>query len=75
MIHQQENGKKTGSMYHLRNDHTTSLLLNGKVLVTGGINDRSGDVNKLCKLYDPLTGNWTKTSGMHFLRYYHIASV
>lgn len=33
------------------------------------------DVSNLCELYDPLAGNWTKTSNMHFPRCTHTASV
>jgi Galactose oxidase, central domain len=39
--------------------HTATVLNNGKVLVTGGINDNDLAV-KTCELYDPLTRKWGK---------------
>ena len=55
-----------------RNEHATSLLLNGKVLVTVGDNNSPGVT---AELYDPLTNNWMLTISMSVPRNYHIASV
>ncbi|CAF4367709.1 unnamed protein product, partial [Rotaria sordida] len=53
--------------------HTASVLVNGKVLVTGGYNS-GGSVNSP-ELYDPSTGMWTNISSMSTSRYPHTASV
>ena len=52
--------------------HTASLLLNGKVLVTGGY-----DVSffSSSELYDPSTELWTDTGDMNSARDGHTASV
>ena len=75
MIRQPKNGKKISNMHYSRCDHTASLLSNGKVLVTGGESNEGPDVTRLCELYDPLTGNWTKTGSKHIPRTGHTASV
>ena len=41
----------TGSMHQARAGHTQTLLLNGKVLVTGAAPD-----SRAAELYDPATG-------------------
>jgi N-acetylneuraminic acid mutarotase len=46
----------TGSMTTMRENHTATKLLLGRVLVVGG--DTSAE------LYDPLTGTWTATGSM-----------
>ncbi len=48
----------TGSPRTKRNNHTATLLPNGKVLVTGGNNGY--DANRP-ELYDPATGTWSPT--------------
>ncbi|CAF1454887.1 unnamed protein product [Adineta ricciae] len=55
-----------------RNEHTATLLLNGKVLVTG--EDNNSPV-VTAQLHDPLTNNWTLTASMSVPRNYHITSV
>ncbi|CAF1265012.1 unnamed protein product [Adineta steineri] len=55
-------------------EHTASVLLNGKVIVTGG-NGHSGNVLNSAELYDPSTGIWTTTSYMNNARIDHTASV
>ena len=54
---------QTGSMATARRDHTATLLLTGKVLVAGGIDER---VNFLAnvEIYDPVTGIFTATGSM-----------
>ncbi|CAF4371022.1 unnamed protein product, partial [Adineta steineri] len=61
----------TGNMSNARYQHTSSVLLNGKVLVTGGYN---GGVLNSAELYDPLIGTWTITGNMNNIRYDHTAS-
>ncbi|CAF1163060.1 unnamed protein product [Adineta steineri] len=63
----------TGNMINARDYHTASVLLNGKVLITGGYGF-NGCLNSV-ELYDSSTGTWTTTSNMTYGRYYHTASV
>ncbi|MDI1436440.1 kelch repeat-containing protein, partial [Polyangium sorediatum] len=53
-----------------RESHAASLLVNGKVLVTGGFS--VGDVaTKFAELYDPATNLWSFTGSMKDARYAH----
>jgi hypothetical protein len=56
-------------MINQRTHHTASVLLNGKVLVTGGYSN-GGNTNS-AELYDPSTGMWTTTGSMNFSRSAH----
>ncbi|CAF4447042.1 unnamed protein product, partial [Adineta steineri] len=62
----------TDDMNGARADHTASVLINGKVLVTGGTN---GTVLNSTELYDPLTGTWSVSGNMNKARFHHTASV
>jgi hypothetical protein len=59
----------TGSMIEARNSHTTTLLTDGTVLVTGGGNNIS-----TAELYEPSTGSFTQTGSMEFGRSGHTAT-
>lgn len=68
----------TSSMQRGRGLHTTTLLTNGRVLVTGGAT-RSPD--PICvggvasaELYDPAAGSFTPTGSMTSARYAHTAT-
>jgi hypothetical protein len=50
----------TGSMSTPRSGHRATLLLSGKVLVTGGGN---GTADSTAELYDPATGTFSPTTG------------
>lgn len=63
----------TGPLNDAREDHTASLLPNGKVLVTGGTIGISNLIS--AELYDPTNGIWTKTGAMLDSRGYHVAVV
>ena len=66
----------TGSLNAGRLLHTATLLLNDKVLVTGGWPDHtSGGIMSSAELYDPATGNWTPTIGMQVGRAGHTATL
>jgi N-acetylneuraminic acid mutarotase len=56
-----------------RQNQTATLLLNGKVLVVGGVNN--GEVLVNAELYDPATGNWTATTPMKVAREFHTATL
>jgi hypothetical protein len=55
-----------------REEHTATLLPNGKVLVTGGYN---GSYLASAELYDPATGLWTTTGSLNAARYLHTATL
>jgi hypothetical protein len=50
----------TGNMNVARSGHAATLLLSGKVLVTGGGN---GTADPTAELYDPASGTFTSTTG------------
>ncbi|HEV2394897.1 MAG TPA: kelch repeat-containing protein [Verrucomicrobiae bacterium] len=58
------------SMNLPRVGHTATLLLNGKVLVTGGHND-TGTINNESELYNPTDGMWNVTGSMATQRVVH----
>lgn len=63
----------TGSLIAARNNHTATLLADGKVLVTGGFGD-SGALDST-EIYDPTTGEWTATGSLNEARYNHRATL
>src|SRR5215475_7976853 len=64
--------ESTGSMMVSRQDHTATLLNNGKVLVAGGYN-----VINLAsaELYDPARGAWASTGNLAHARFDHTATL
>lgn len=52
----------TGSLNVPRYEHTATLLFNGEVLVTGGLNE-AGYLSS-AELYNPATGKWSLTGSM-----------
>jgi large repetitive protein len=73
---QQPNWSATGSLATGRFGHTSTLLINGKVLVVGG---RLCNSNTSCtefssaELYDPATGAWSPTGNLSVPRHAHVA--
>jgi Bacterial Ig-like domain (group 2) len=71
----------TGSMVAGRGGHTSTLLINGKVLVAGGGDQGGGGFpfygtgSKTAELYDPGTGVFTSTGGMATARLGHTATL
>jgi hypothetical protein len=55
--------------------YTATLLQNGQVLVAGGINLTMGIVYADSFLYNPSTGEWTKTGSMTTTRYEQTATL
>ncbi len=75
----------TDKMKSARVCHTASVLIDGTVLVSGGLDQlvnnlfniggiRGTSLNS-AELYDPATKTWRNTSNMNSARYYHTASV
>lgn len=66
-------------MLEARNFYTATPLLDGTVLVAGGVGADTSDffVNILAsaELYDPTTGQWTATGAMLETRIYHTATL
>jgi hypothetical protein len=63
----------TGSMSSGRWLHTATVLMDGRVLITGG---RAGDdsIYSSAELYDPKTGKFTRTGSMTINRQEHTAT-
>jgi hypothetical protein len=48
----------TGNMEYARSGHQATLLLDGRVLVTGGTG-KSGEAIARSEVFDPATGGWS----------------
>src|SRR5205823_4106723 len=67
--------KATGDLGTARFSHTSTLLLNGQVLVAGGVGSDLLTSLASAELYDPATGVWTATGSMHSPRESHMATL
>jgi len=56
----------TGSIHDPREDHTSTLLRNGEVLIVGGENEVSGLTS--AELYDPSKETWVPAGSLHEVR-------
>lgn len=65
---------RTGSMAVDRYDHTATLLNDGRVLIVGGYNLKSG-IFASAELYDPNTGTFSATGSMSTSRIGHSATL
>lgn len=61
------------NQFNARAYHTATLLANGKVLVTGGRNERL--YLKTAELYDPATNSWSSAGSMAVPRESHTATL
>jgi hypothetical protein len=62
----------TGSLANSRKAHTATLLLDGRVLVSGGA---GSGLLASAELYDPVSGNWTLTGSLNGGRTAHTATL
>ena len=65
---------RTGSLTNATSEQTATLLPNGKVLVTGGMDTNDNSLAS-AQLYDPATGTWTGTHSMNSARVSHTATL
>jgi N-acetylneuraminic acid mutarotase len=65
----------TGSTTNGRVGHTATRLLDGKVLVTGGINGNICTNDVTTELYDPAAGTWSFSGNLPFATYGHTATL
>ena len=66
----------TGAMTTARMRYTATLLLDGKVLVAGGVTGQNGDRStNSAELYDPGSGTWSATGSMQGARASHTATL
>ena len=65
----------TGSLLAARAQHTATLLPNGKVLVSGGLDSSGVSVLASTELYDPAAGTWMPTGALITARYAHTATL
>lgn len=66
--------RATGSMRTPRDAHTATLLLDGRVLITGG-DDRFRHPVASAELYDPKAGTFSPTGSMKAARSFHVATL
>src|SRR5947209_7258965 len=68
-----ETSSLTGRMHVARSGHQATLLLDGRVLVTGGSNERDKVVGA-AEMFNPLTGTWSAVAPNLTPRLGHAAS-
>jgi hypothetical protein len=66
--------RPTGQMTTTREDHTATLLDDGRVLITGG-DDVGSHAVATAELYDPRTGTFSATGSMTTARGFHTATL
>ena len=69
-----EPGLPRAALIPQRNDHTATLLPNGRVLVVAGHTSGSTNLASV-ELYDPASGTWTATGSLNTPRSDHTATL
>ncbi len=70
-----QNWTATGSLVTARDEHTATLLPNGKVLIAGGAGTDGITPLATAELYDPASGTWGVTGNLATPRYGHTATL
>ena len=69
----------TGDMVEARTFHTATQLLDGRILVAGGVGTDTSEffanILASAELYDPVSGSWTATGSMLGIRTGHAATL
>jgi hypothetical protein len=69
-----ETSSLTGTLHVARSGHQATLLLDGRVLVTGGSDER-GQAIGLAEIFNPVTGTWSPAAANLIPRLGHAASL
>src|SRR5450432_505109 len=59
-----------GNLITPRSLHTDTLLLDGRVLISGGWDFKTQTVFTATEFYDPATNSWTATGSLHDARFF-----
>lgn len=62
-----------GTLINPREFHTATRLLDGRVLLAGGLRQPGGELLDSCEIYDPATNSWTATGSLNQARDFHQA--
>ncbi len=65
--------RRTGSLAYGRGRHRATKLLDGRVLVTGGVHNYAPTIT--CELYDQASGQWSHAASMNYPRESHTATL
>ncbi|HLL00121.1 MAG TPA: kelch repeat-containing protein [Myxococcaceae bacterium] len=65
----------TGNLLRARRYHTSTLLPDGKVIITGGHDPLGGGNLTSAERYDPVNGTWTATGALNVSRYRHTSTL
>ena len=66
--------RSAGEMSTPRANHTATLLADGRVLVTGGLNSVGRGIAG-AEIYNPVTNAWSSAGAMREARYHHTATL
>jgi hypothetical protein len=58
-----------------RNGHSATVLPNGKILVSGGRDNNTGDYLASAEVYDPVQDSWSSVGAMSAVRQFHAATL
>ena len=65
----------TGNLTQRRQDHTATLLADGRVIVAGGSDQTDDETLSGAEIYNPATGIWSATGSLSTARFDHTATL